>query len=277
MKINFHFVISDTSNWMRFVRFATKHSEQNLLLCDIDANLYFKCCKFIAPKQELRVGYSKEYAKKYNLKQLFAESVKKCDEKTTQELAPSHQIEPKPKESKPPGQLMPRVTPTKNSDSLSPTKSKDRLNTGAIRMRKLALSKTARASGPIVRYACCYCTKVFSKFLSYKKHTNVVHSVNIEHKRVTVDAEHKRLTVEDSGTKMPAMSDDETDNAHAKQLFVCQKCQQQFSTAKELEVFSRIIHFWRFFDCFNHELEHFRNIIRPNVMIKNLWCNAMFA
>lgn len=231
---------------MRFVRLATKHCEQNLLLCEIDSQLYFKCCKFIAPKQELRVGYSKDYAKKYDLTALVPEPIekptefvcKKCDERfASNKLLQNHQDEHKAAETNVPVKLVPRVTPTKIGDTSSPSKSKDRLNTGAIRKRKLALSKNSRTSGPTVRYACCYCTKVFSTFLNYKKHTNMIHSVNIEHKRVTVDAEHKRLTIEDSVTKIDEIKEDENEDINTKKLFVCQKCQQQFMTAEDLEVY----------------------------------------
>jgi len=51
---------------MRFVRFAEKYEQQNLLLFECNGRLYFKSCQFIRPKQELRVGFSKEYAEKYN-------------------------------------------------------------------------------------------------------------------------------------------------------------------------------------------------------------------
>lgn len=234
---------ADTSNWMRFIRLATNHNEQNLLLYEINSELFFKCCKSIAPKVELRIGYSKEYVNKYNLTaQFYPEPddhlCKKCDEKfeTDELLQIHHQTKHKPKESNVPVPSLPRVALAKNCDTPSPTKSKDRLNTGAIRMRKLELSKKSRTSGPIVRYACCYCTKVFSKFLSYKKHTKLVHSVNIDNKRVTIDAQHKRLTVEDSEFP-PSTKEDQNENVlDAKQLFVCQKCQRQFAVAKELEV-----------------------------------------
>ncbi|XP_055302719.1 uncharacterized protein LOC129568626 [Sitodiplosis mosellana] len=235
----------NTSNWMRFVRLATKHREQNLLLCVINSQLYFKCCKSIVAKQELRVGYSKEYAHKYHLNQLIAEKPEKpteylcikCDERfCNNEQLKNHQNEHKTNNTKPPVQSVPRTTPIKNNDStISPNKSKDRLNTGAIRMRKLALSKLSRTSGPTVRYACCYCSKVFSKFLNYKKHTNIVHSVDIEHKRVKVDAQHKRLTVEDSVMKKEPIKENESENIDAKQWFVCQTCQRHFVTAKKLE------------------------------------------
>lgn len=227
---------------MRFVRLATKYREQNLLLCVINSQFYFKCCKFIESKQELCVGYSKEYAKKYHLNYLLPKKMeksieylcKKCDQRfINNEFLQNHLIEHKTKESSP--QSIPRTTPTK-SDTSSPTKSKDRLNTGAIRMRRLALSKTSRTSGPTVRYACCYCSKVFSKFLSYKKHTNIVHSVNIEHKRVTLDAQHKRITIEDSIMKNEPIKENENGNIDVNKWFVCQTCQRHFMTAKKLEV-----------------------------------------
>lgn len=231
---------------MRFVRLATKHREQNLLLCVINSQLYFKCCKSIVAKQELLVGYSKEYAQKYHLNQLVPEKqgkpteylCKKCDERfVSNELLQNHQNDHKTRDSKPPVQSVLRTTPIKsNETTTSPNKSKDRLNTGAIRMRKLALSKSSRTSGPTVRYACCYCSKVFSKFLNYKKHTNIVHSVDIEHKRVKVDAQHKRLTIEDSVMKKEPMKKIEMENIDAKQWFVCQTCQRHFVTAKKLEV-----------------------------------------
>lgn len=225
---------------MRFVRIATKYREQNLLLCVTNSQLYFKCCKTIASKQELRVGYSKEYAQKYGLNKLLPKKVQKAVTKL-----PCQKIDGKPtsdeclespeNKTKDPQlsiQPVPRTTPTKANDSLSPSK-KDRLNTGAIRMRKLALSKNCRTSGPTVRYACCYCSKVYTKFSTYKKHTNIVHSVDIEHKRVKVDA-NKRLTIEDSVIKKPVT--EEESNIDAKKWFVCQKCQSSFSTIEILQV-----------------------------------------
>ncbi|XP_055710804.1 PR domain zinc finger protein 10-like isoform X2 [Phlebotomus papatasi] len=60
----------NTSNWMRFVRIAEDFKQQNLLLFESEGKLFFKSCKFIRPKQELRVGYSREYADKYGLRQI---------------------------------------------------------------------------------------------------------------------------------------------------------------------------------------------------------------
>lgn len=238
----------NTSNWMRYVRLAANHQEQNLLICEIDSKLYFKSCKFIKPKQLLCVGYSKEYAEKYSLMKLPSESIERTKAvvkhkewsctKNNIASRKTHDTEPLKTEN---GkiQLPPmRATLTKTNETSSPIKSKHRLNTGAIRMRKLALSKNSRETGPTVRYACCYCSKVFSKFLSYKKHTKAIHSVNIEHKRVTVDVEHKRLTIEDSTIckeKDRNVSTDADETLNSK-WFVCQICQSSFSNEEDIEV-----------------------------------------
>lgn len=227
---------------MSFVQLATTYQEQNILLCETSSQIYFKCCKIIGQKVELRVGYSKAYADKYHLTQLFPEKVdaieypcKRCGRRlVNEEMLELHLEECTIINLK--VQPVPRTTPTKSGDTISPNKSKDRLNTGAIRMRKLALSQKSKSSGPTVRYACCYCPKVFSKFVSYKKHTHVIHAVNIEHKRVKVDPQHKRLTIEDSITKKDTIKEFEKENADMKQWFVCQICQRHFLTSDMLEV-----------------------------------------
>lgn len=53
----------EESNWMRFVRPASRYSEQNLILTQDKDRLYFTSTRTISPRQELRVWYSPEYAK----------------------------------------------------------------------------------------------------------------------------------------------------------------------------------------------------------------------
>lgn len=124
----------------------------------------------------------------------------------------------------------------------------------AIGMQKLAISKNARPSWPTVRYACCDCSKVYPKFFSYKKHTNIVHSVEIEHKRVKVDAQHKTLTIEDSVMKFEPMKMNENVNGANHQWFVCQTCQRHFETAEKFEV--RIFLFSPFLNAICVRSEH---------------------
>lgn len=52
---------------MRFVRYANNYTEQNLLLYELNDRLYFITLRKITSKEELKVGYSQEYAMKYNL------------------------------------------------------------------------------------------------------------------------------------------------------------------------------------------------------------------
>lgn len=55
------------SNWMRFVRPATTHKEQNLVLVQQGQHLYFNTIRSINPKTELRLWYSPGYAEKYGM------------------------------------------------------------------------------------------------------------------------------------------------------------------------------------------------------------------
>ena len=64
---------SDHSNWMRFVRPADSVIEQNLVLSQEGNHLFYTTTRSIEPKEELRVTYSEEYARKRGL-ELFASS-----------------------------------------------------------------------------------------------------------------------------------------------------------------------------------------------------------
>ena len=63
----------DQSNWMRFVRPADSVIEQNLVLSQEGNHLFYTTTRSIEPKEELRVTYSEEYARKRGL-ELFASS-----------------------------------------------------------------------------------------------------------------------------------------------------------------------------------------------------------
>lgn len=60
-------ILTDMSNWMRFVRPAKDFEEMNLVISQIKDNLYFITCKQIQGRQELLVGYSEQYAVKRQL------------------------------------------------------------------------------------------------------------------------------------------------------------------------------------------------------------------
>lgn len=235
---------------MRFVDLATKYMDQNLLLYEVDGKLYFKSCQFIAPKQQLRVGYSKEYAEKYKLPLLVPDEIERqkllekqnpwqcseCSKRfcSVDKLNDHSNVHKTPKTI-----LIATTTPSKqrpeNGDvavTSSATKSNNhRLNTGAIRKRKLALSKNSRTTGPTVRYACCYCSKVFTKFMSYKKHTNSVHSVDVDNKRFTLKVAAQKCV---NDNKIATTKD-----GAAKKWFVCPACQRYFASQERLEVSCR--------------------------------------
>lgn len=231
-------LFSVTSNWMRYVHLASNCKEQNLLLLELESKLYFKSCQFIRSKQQLKLGYDKEYAEKYNLplprlheseKQKLSETqspflCNTCDQKfaTAKELDEHSGIHNE--------QLQCNAGAVKTEEiNLPVVRGKHRLNTGALRKRKLARSKlSSRASGPIVRYACCYCSKVFSKFVTYKKHTNVVHSVDVENKKFIVP--------ESQANKDKSNGNDSTNREKSSKWFTCCICQRYFSTPERLEV-----------------------------------------
>ncbi|XP_048876108.1 zinc finger protein 345-like isoform X1 [Brienomyrus brachyistius] len=51
------------SNWMRYVNCARDEEEQNLVAFQHKGNILYRCCKPIAPGQELLVWYGEDYAK----------------------------------------------------------------------------------------------------------------------------------------------------------------------------------------------------------------------
>ena len=61
-------------NWMKFVRAARSPSEQNAVVMEDRGLLYFSTTKEIPPKTELLVGYSLEYAQKYGITIVAAQS-----------------------------------------------------------------------------------------------------------------------------------------------------------------------------------------------------------
>uniref|UniRef100_A0AC35GW04 SET domain-containing protein n=1 Tax=Panagrolaimus sp. PS1159 TaxID=55785 RepID=A0AC35GW04_9BILA len=55
------------SNWLKFVRMAKSRSEQNLIACQIENDIFFYTIKSIVPNSELLFWYSKEYAQKVQM------------------------------------------------------------------------------------------------------------------------------------------------------------------------------------------------------------------
>lgn len=195
---------------MRFVRLAKNYTEQNLQLFEFDKKLYFKSCQPISSKQELKVGYSKEYAEQYGLIFLEPNEAEKviilekwpcfeCDKKfESYELLQTHLNEHED---------------VKTERSF--------LNSVKPRKKRKAKSKLSsrKISGPTVRYACCYCSKVFSKFTSFKSHNEFAHSF--------IDTETRNSSVLTNSNK------DNTTKSNK-----CELCRRYFSSTERLEVTS---------------------------------------
>lgn len=189
---------------MRFVKLATNWLEQNCLLCECDGRLYFKTCKFIHPKQELKVGYSKEYSDRFGLKFLEPDDSEiindlekwpcfECNSKFESfDLLQNH--------------LM-------NEHDDDPTNSVGNKR-GKTKRRKIRSKLSSRkVSGPTTVAACCYCSKVFSKLISLKRHTEYAHSFADTESGATANA----------------------NNENGGKSFKCELCRRYFTSAERLE------------------------------------------
>lgn len=62
-------VDEESCNWMMFVRRAQSWNEMNLMLYEVEGELFFVSIKTLQFKgHELKYGYAKPYAEKYDLK-----------------------------------------------------------------------------------------------------------------------------------------------------------------------------------------------------------------
>lgn len=215
---------------MRFVRLANSFTEQNLLLFETDQQLFFQTCQPIAPKQQLSVGYGQEYAERYALPFLQPSAAEKvalferwpcfeCDQKfETFELLQAHlnaQHE----------DCAPNISTTPGKRPLTKVK--------RSRRRRTVRSKLSarKVSGPTVRYACCYCSKVFSKLIGFKRHNELAHSF------VDAEARNGSSSVLTNSTK-----------ENAGKTNKCEVCRRYFSSTERLEV-STIHLNYNLFNC----------------------------
>lgn len=204
---------------MRFVRLATSFTEQNLLLFEIDQQLFFQTCQLIAPKQQLSVGYGQEYAERFGLPFLQPSAAEKvalferwpcfeCEQKfETFELLQTHL------------NVQHEDCNVRNVSTTPGKPTYTKINRNR-RRRSVRTRLTARKiSGPTVRYACCYCSKVFSKLIGFKRHNELAHSF--------VDAETRN-----GSSSVPNISTNESTGRTNK----CEVCRRYFSSSERLEV-----------------------------------------
>lgn len=216
---------TDTSNWMRFVRTARTFAEQNLLLCETDQKLFFQTCQPIAPKQELRVGYGQEYSVRYDLPFIDRLPCFECDQKFDSYEALQNHIGSKHGSGR---KTLRSSSTTPSPPPLPPPSSKSTTNKLQQRKRRRPVRShlsTRKVSGPTVRYACCYCSEVFSKFISFKRHNESEHSF--------VGADEMR-----SGAAAAAAASVLTSNTkeNRTRFHKCEVCRRYFSTAERFQV-----------------------------------------
>ncbi|XP_037049154.1 PR domain zinc finger protein 10-like [Bradysia coprophila] len=199
-----------TSNWMRFVKLAVKISEQNCLLYECDGRLYFRTCKFIHPKQELKVGYSKEYADRFGLNFLVPDDNEVVSD---QEKWPCFECESKFESF----DLLQNHLMNEHDDD--PANGDGNKKVKAKRRKIRSKLSSRKVSGPTTVAACCYCSKVFSKLISLKRHTEYTHSFADTESRATTSA----------------------NNENGGKSFKCELCRRYFTSAERFDK-HRLIH-----------------------------------
>lgn len=202
---------------MRFVRLAHTFTEQNMLLEETEDNrLFFRCSQLIAPKQEIKVGYSREYADRYGLWFLepSAEELRALNERWScfecnEKFESSEKLQ----------------THLREHDKRKHTRNK-RGVTGTGRKRRRpnhSRLSTRKVSGPTVRYACCFCSQVFSKLVAFRRHN---------------EAEHQDM---DAEPRVGAASSSVLQNSNKDnraQANRCEQCQRSFPSVERFEVSS---------------------------------------
>lgn len=212
---------------MRFVRLARHFGEQNMLLEQgDDQRLYFRSCQLITARQELKVGYSQTYAQRYGL--CFLEPIMSdvhptirwpCFECTntfeTFEILQIHLDEHEVAKQ--------NVAKDRKEAAATFGRKKRRANHRRLTTRKV--------SGPTVRYACCFCSQVFSTLVAFKKHN---------------EAEHDRM---ECGSRVgiganPASVLHKRKKKHKPTLNRCHQCRRSFPSAERFEVNEVVFYKW---------------------------------
>lgn len=201
---------------MRFVRLAHKFIEQNMLLEETDdSRLYFQCCQSIGPKDEIKVGYSRQYAERYGL--CFLEPTA-AELQALKERWPCFECDAKFECS----ELLQKHLDEHGKRKHISTKEQKALLNGRRRKRISRLSRR-KVSGPTVRYACCFCSQVFSKLIAFKKHNQSQHPQQNEGKRIGM-----------TGTPPSVLQNSNIANRSMENR--CDQCRRYFPTAERYEV-----------------------------------------
>lgn len=206
---------------MRFVRLAHTFSEQNMLLEETDdSRLFYRCCQPIAPKEEVKVGYSRPYAERYGLSFLeptFAELQAITDRWPCLECNAKFES----------SELLQTHLETHGKRKHISTKEQKATLNGRRRKRISRLS-TRKVSGPTVRYACCFCSQVFTKLVAFKKHNQANHPQQEEETRIGMSTTATASVLQNSNIQ---------NRARANR---CEQCRRYFPSAERFEVWNSI-------------------------------------
>lgn len=222
---------------MCFVKSARTFEEQNLVVVEqSDHQLYYVSTKTINPKQELLVGYSSSYAKKYNLPLLEPSKEEKmswnCYEcnasfessKDLQEHLNVH-----------------------DEDKDENTKPKKRFHI----KRKLLLRKNYLKKEPL---ECTLCTEAifFPKFTALRRHLSTCHDIN----ETSVYQYFKAINVLSCvdcelsfDSKEELLTHNEAHNEKRLEKYFCALCPEKFATLKQLKLHNAKVHSKKHIRC----------------------------
>lgn len=213
----------NNSNWMRFVRKATTYEELNLVISQHDESLYFTVVKNIFPKQELKVGYSIQYANLHNLPILenIPEKAWTCFE-CSETFATSHDLQ----------NHLDTHEDVKVNENIKPKKKMWK------KRRRPQLKMTA-----IEALQCRLCQQVFNppKFTMLKNHLAIKHDmveVIVNDYFVIIKnfkCEKCNLVFNmESLLKIHNLLHNPDDNSEDETFHICPACHKKFTTQKQL-------------------------------------------
>lgn len=206
---------------MRFVRLAHKFTEQNMILEETeDSCLFFRCCQTIAAKDEIKVGYSRQYAERYGLG--FLEPTP-AELQAMKERWPCFECNAKFETSE---LLQTHLAEHGKRKHISTKEQRATLN--GRRRKRISRLSTRKVHGPTVRYACCFCSQVFSKLVAFKKHNEANHSQQEEGTRIGMSA-----TASAAAAPSVLQNSNIENRARANR---CEQCRRYFTSTERFEV-----------------------------------------
>ncbi|XP_046418986.1 PR domain zinc finger protein 10-like isoform X1 [Neodiprion fabricii] len=151
----------NASNWMRFVRPASTYKEQNLVISQQGEGIVFLTVRNILPKEELKAGPSIEYASSRNLSILIPDSKDEIELNNERNPWPCFECNQRFLTSEKLQKHLnvhdgPRI-------DVKPRNKCKKIHTSSKKLFKIV-------DGQTVLYTCPYCSKVFPRSYSLKRH-----------------------------------------------------------------------------------------------------------